>query len=126
MNRQDWWSKKLSQPTQPQQATPPVSAPVRFAVQVPPAHAPVQQPSNQRVLDPGKAPTDQISMGEAIGLWQGGEAMRTEGHLSCPSCGSNLVFARTKGRVNGAAPAPRCFSCGWNDMYDQASEASWA
>lgn len=63
-------------------------------------------------------------MGEALRLWKGGEAMRKEGNMTCPECGSIYVFSRTgRGQntmVNGAAPAPRCYECGWNGLYDQA------
>lgn len=129
----DWWSKKLSgQPTQTTQrpALPPVQAPIRFPVQVP-AQAPTQQyPQTQqdsRVLDPSKPPNAEISMGDALRLWKGGEAMRREGNTSCPACGSHLVFSRSKNSmVGGKAPAPRCFECGWNGLYDQGEQSNWA
>lgn len=124
----DWWSKKLTgqQPT-PQRTyqTPPVSPPMTIPMQAPHQQAPVhQQSGRQDLLDPSRAPTDNITMGEALRLWQGGEAMRKEGNMTCPDCGSIYVFSRT-GRghntmVNGASPAPRCYECGWNGMYDQA------
>lgn len=124
----DWWSKKLTgqQPT-PQRTyqTPPVSPPMTMPMQAPQQQAPVhQQSGRQDLLDPSRAPTDNITMGEALRLWQGGEAMRKEGNMTCPDCGSIYVFSRT-GRghntmVNGASPAPRCYECGWNGMYDQA------
>jgi hypothetical protein len=131
----DWWSKKLTgqQPT-PQRTytTPPTSPPLRIPMQ-----APQQQPSplqqaqqgNQNLLDPNRAPTDQLTMGEALRLWKGGEATRKEGNMTCPDCGSIYVFSRTgKGSnsmINGASPAPRCYECGWNGMYDQGSQSSW-
>lgn len=124
----DWWSKKLTgqQPT-PQRTyqTPPVSPPMTIPMQAPQQQTPVhQQSGRQDLLDPSRAPTDNITMGEALRLWQGGEAMRKEGNMTCPDCGSIYVFSRT-GRghntmVNGASPAPRCYECGWNGMYDQA------
>lgn len=121
----DWWSRKLNnQPAPARQNLPPLQAPLRFPPQ---ERTPVPQyQTNERVLDPSRAPTDNISMGEAIGLWKGGEGMRTEGAMSCPSCGSHLVFTRSKGRVNGAQPAPRCFECGYNGMYAQGDSANWA
>ena len=128
----DWWSKKLvgQQPT-PQRTyqTPPSSPPVRIPhAQQPQTQAPQQQ-VNQNVLDPNRGPTDQLTMGEALRLWKGGEAHRKEGNMTCPDCGSIYIFTRT-GRgagttVNGASPAPRCYECGWNGMYDQASQANW-
>lgn len=124
----DWWSKKLAgeNPT-PQRTftTPPTTPPMRLPMQSPAQTQPMQVPSGrQDVLDPSRGPNEQITMGEALRLWQGGEAMRKEGNLTCPDCGSIYVFSRT-GRghntmINGASPAPRCYECGWNGMYEQA------
>jgi hypothetical protein len=128
----DWWSKKLTgQQPSPQRpySTPPTTPPIRIPAPVQAPHAPTpaypQQNGRQDVLDPSRAPTEQITMGEALRLWQGGEAMRKEGDLTCPDCGSIYVFSRTgKGHsttVNGASPAPRCYECGWNGMYGQGN-----
>lgn len=130
----DWWSKRLAgetpTPSRPM-ATPPTAPPIRIPTPAQaPSPTPMQAPTGrQDVLDPNRAPTEQITMGEAIRLWQGGEAMRREGNTTCPECGSIYVFSRT-GRgsgstVNGHAPAPRCYECGWNGMYDQGSAGSW-
>lgn len=129
----DWWSRRLSdtspRPPARTEASPPVTPPTRWGIQVP-AQAPAPQPQvsgNQRVLDEGRAPTENISMGEAIRLWKGGEAARREGGMTCPACGSRHVFSRAKGTmVNGATPAPRCFECGWNGIYEQGEQSSWA
>jgi hypothetical protein len=63
-------------------------------------------------------------------LWKGGEAAKKQGDMSCPDCGSQNIFVRTaKGgntMISGNAPAPRCFECGWNGIYDQGSQSSWA
>lgn len=130
----DWWNKKLTgQSPTPQKTytTPPTTPPLRIPspAQVP-AEAPQRLPEGrQDLLDPSRPPTDQITMGEALRLWKGGEAMRKEGNMTCPDCGSIYVFSRT-GRghntmINGASPAPRCYECGWNGMYDQGSQGNW-
>lgn len=120
----DWWSRKLNnQPAPARPPLPPVQVPLRFPPQE--RSSLPQQSPNSRLLDPSRGATDQITMGEAIGLWRGGEAMKTEGSLSCPSCGSHLVFTRGKGRINGAQPAPRCFECGYNGMYEQGDSSNW-
>ena len=128
----DWWSRRLSDPHPPQTrevSLPPTSPPIRFPAAVTPQHPQQFQQTSQRVLDSSRAPTDNLGMGEAIRLWKGGEAHRKEGHLTCPSCGSKNVFTRV-GRggsmVNGSNPAPRCFECGWNGMYDQGEQSNWA
>lgn len=126
----DWWSKKLAGETPTPQrsyttpsSTPPIRMPMQSPVQAQPAPQ-LQQNGRQEMLDPSRGPNEQITMGEALRLWQGGEAMRKEGNLTCPDCGSIYVFSRT-GRghntmINGASPAPRCYECGWNGMYEQA------
>jgi len=62
--------------------------------------------------------------------WKGGEAMRTEGHLTCPSCGSMNIFTRSnikimndKGQMGHAKP--RCFDCGWQEDYMPGDRANW-
>lgn len=129
----DWWSRQLSgnapRPSRTE-ASPPITPPMRFGIQVP-ANVPQQpQQNTQRVLDDSRPANEQITMGEAIRLWKGGEAARRQGNMSCPECGSGNVFIRTaKGgntTVNGNSPAPRCFECGWNGLYDQGSQSSWA
>lgn len=130
----DWWSRRLAdnspRPAQRQEAAPPVTPPTRFGVHVPVQTPPANygaQPGNQRLLDEGRPPTDQINMSDAIRLWKGGEATRREGGTTCPACGSRNVFSRAKGTmVNGATPAPRCFECGWNGIYEQGEQSSWA
>lgn len=133
----DWWSRRLSdspaRPAPRTEASPPVTPPTRWGIQVPaqtPAQVPPQHPQpsgNQRVLDENRAPTENITMGEALRLWKGGEAARREGGMTCPACGSRHVFSRAKGTmVNGATPAPRCFECGWNGIYEQGEQSNWA
>lgn len=126
----DWWSRQLGgNAPAPVVSTPPVTPPMHHALRVP-AQTPqpaYQNPSgNTKVLDPRRGPNDQITMGEALRLWTGGEAARRETE-SCPSCGSHLVFSRSglNGRINGASPAPRCYSCGWNGRYEQGDQSNW-
>lgn len=126
----DWWSRRLSdsspRPTQRQETVPPVTPPQRFGIKIPPVQQ-QPQPVQQHVLDESRPATDQLSMGEAIRMWKGGEAARREGSMTCPACGSRNVFSRAKGTmVNGATPAPRCFECGWNGIYEQGEQSSWA
>ncbi len=120
----DWWAKKLAGETPKQQRPDEIQRRIESQ-----SYADTQrvQQANQPVAKP--LPTENVSMGQAIRMWQGGEAMRREGNNRCPECGSANVFSRVgKGSntmVNGAHPAPRCFNCGWNGMYSQATEATW-
>jgi len=133
----DWWSRQLSNPQQrtaPRQesySSPPITPPVRFgSIQIPVQHQPQPQQPQQRVLDENRAPTENVSMGDAIRLWKGGEAAKKQPDMYCPECGSQNIFVRTaKGgntMISGSNPAPRCFECGWNGIYDQGSQSSWA
>lgn len=119
----DWWSKKLSgeKPPIDRSTLPPVNAPLRFPQASSPA-TPTHAPAPQQDVPPAE------SLSEALqrGLTNGGEAKRKD-NMTCPECGSVYVFSRTKGSmVNGASPAPRCYECGWNGLYDQAQQAIWS
>lgn len=125
----DWWSRQLSgeKPSYPV-TTPPITPPMRTAIRIPQSYSPYPQSMasdpQSRSLDPMRSPDEQITMGDALRLWRGGEAARKETH-SCPECGSSLVFSRSKGGVNGMPPAPRCYTCGWNGKYSQGDQSSW-
>jgi hypothetical protein len=116
----DWWSKKLAgeKPTTQRSfehrlpssvpVTPPVN-PTHTQAPQQPAQVPQQEPEN-------------LSQALRMGITKGGEGTRRDGNLTCPSCGGHYVFSRSKGNtVGGASPAPRCYECGWNGMYDQGN-----
>lgn len=117
----DWWSKKLAgeKPTTSRTNLPPVQAPIGF----PQAQQP-QQPqdvvSNPAVLPEDATFSDHLK----AGLTKGGQATRTE-TASCPQCGGRYVFSRGTG-ATGLRPAPRCYECGWNGIYSQGDQATWA
>jgi len=124
----DWWSKKIAgdKPTPARTYTTPPTSP---ALQFPATQQPQQPVQNQNVLDPERGATEQINMGDAIRLWKGGEAARKEGNSTCPECGSIYVFSRTgrgaNSMINGAQPAPRCYTCGWNGRFSQGEQSNW-
>jgi len=121
----DWWSKKLAgeRPTPPRPALPPTEVPIRFP------QAPQHQQGQQRTARSDEGPEPEtLSEFLRSNRTKGGEATRKE-NMTCPDCGSPYVFSRT-GRgsgttINGAAPAPRCYECGWNGLYDQANQGNW-
>lgn len=94
------------------------------------------QVSQQFVSTPqGPAPTSQ-KMGQAstTDLLQmqaaTGQASPGVGHQlnpnACPSCGANLFYERlTKGPRRGPEPAPHCFSCGYNGLFEQGLAGNW-
>jgi hypothetical protein len=126
----DWWSRRLSDGApspQPRTNLPPVTPPMRTAIRVPTeTHQPQQaQPQNSSVLDPNRAENENVPMGDAIRLWKGSRAMQRE-TMTCPDCGSDHVFSRSNGPgINGASPAPQCYTCGWNGKYAQGDQSNW-
>ena len=114
-----WWERKL---TNDKSETPKSLPPVQHRVAIPALSQQAQSAPTPKQL-PSNGQTD---MGTAIRMWAGGEAHRQEGHLTCPRCSSKNVFSRSNGSTTMKPPAPRCFECGWNGMYQQADQASWA
>jgi DNA-directed RNA polymerase subunit RPC12/RpoP len=127
----DWWSKKLSNPNPSQRSSTapyPSNLPTSVRLRFPETQ---QQPvSPERITHETLSPNTEIKMGDAIRMFKGGEAMKKEGDARCPDCGSQHVFSRVSRNANttiqGKAPAPRCFECGWTGMYTQAVEGNWA
>lgn len=143
-NSSSWWANKLAQAsgqqpryginlppaqTQPQPVPQPQQQPAPQPVM---EGVPLQQGERQQVLDPSRDVNAEVSMGDAMRLWRGGEAHRTEGNMACPSCGSRTGYTAYSGmsagaaRVNGQQPRPHCFECGYNGAYIQGSESNWA
>ncbi len=120
-----WWDKKLSNKDQQENTSlPPVTKNVILpALRQQASTAVAQKPSPTTEQ---RDPNGQTDMGTAIRTWKGGEAHRREGSLSCPRCGSKNVFSRANGGSLGHSPAPRCFECGWNGLYEQADQTSWS
>jgi hypothetical protein len=99
--------------------------------------SPVSQPQQQFVTSPqGPVPTSQ-KMGQAStsDLLQmqsaTGQATPGVGHQlnpnGCPSCGNHLYYEKlTKGPRRGPEPAPHCFACGYNGLFEQGLEGNWA
>jgi hypothetical protein len=144
-NSASWWAKKLGN-TQPQYGIklPPVQSPAQQVQQPQPAPqqqpvpqptmegVPLQQGERQQLLDPNRDSNAEVNMGDAMRLWRGGEAHRTEGNMACPACGSRTGYTAYSGmgagaaRVNGQQPRPHCFECGYNGSFSQGLESNWA
>ena len=132
----DWWADRLAgKEIVPRTAPEPRAGstpPLRFTPAVAPAQVMEGPPTPQELYMATQTavdPNTQMGLGEAIRMWRGGEAHRKDGNKVCPECGSGNVFSRmAKGAgsgINGNAPAPRCYECGWNGLYDQGMEANW-
>jgi hypothetical protein len=146
----DWWSKKLGQQTTPQYGlvVPPAQHHQPQPVHQQQPQAPQQQqhltPQEQAILEAQAAavrstddPNRKLSLREAVSRWQGGEAWRTEGGLTCPGCGSRTGYTQYSGTAamshakmdshgNLVRPRGHCFECGYNGIWSQGQESSWA
>lgn len=45
---------------------------------------------------------------------------------ACPQCGNSLFYERLTRARRGPEPAPHCFTCGYNGLFEQGLESSWA
>jgi hypothetical protein len=43
----------------------------------------------------------------------------------CPNCGGKMFYANLGLKRRGPPPAPHCFTCGYNDLFEQGVEANW-
>lgn len=118
-----WWDKKLTG-AEPARSSPPITKDATL----PALRQQATEVAAQRTALPSTQsdPTGETNMGSAIRSWKGGEAHRREGSLTCPRCRSKNVFNRSNGGTLGHSPAPRCFECGWNGLYEQADQTSWS
>ncbi len=128
-----WYQRKLAQLRGPQPAAPPYQ-PHPYTQQPQPRGLPTQwSPRGQSTIavetieeavagmpqyfDPNGNPLAQAA------LWRGGDATKHE-HDSCPQCGSGNYFSRTNNlrgmspQLQRRPPAPHCFECGFNGLYD--------
>ena len=43
----------------------------------------------------------------------------------CPNCGGQLYYDNFGMKRRGPPPAPHCFNCGYNDLFEQGIESTW-
>ena len=122
----NWFQRRMQEeqggpipvPQQVRQAPPPVPSnyPQNYA----------QPVGNQQTqtIDTSQLEMTPENIKMMAGLWTGGEGTATERNL-CPQCGSHHYFSRAKGNLRGPAPAPMCYTCGFNGMFDQADSGAW-
>jgi hypothetical protein len=125
----NWFAKKLAemrgQPAPPVQQPGyyPPGPPERWSppgqqVVVIPTHQ--HQQFQQGVVDT-PLPADehgQVHVWDAVQRWRGGRGTKTE-TAACPQCGGNNFFSRKNAVTRGHAPAPLCYDCGYNGLFEQ-------
>lgn len=117
-----WYARHLGGGTQAPPAPPqqnPNYPPAYQPSQPPPVAPPPTMTQQGQALPPGQMP-----LIDAVQMWRGGPAHRTDPH-PCPQCGGDHYYSRTQGPSRGPAPAPMCFDCGYNGMFDQGDPSTW-
>ena len=115
MSNKDWYARHLNPqpaPAAPQQRQ---NLPAPVQPQVPQQYPQQQQQMPQVTSE---------NLIEAVGHSQGGEATATETQR-CPKCGGNHYFSRSQGAHRGPPPAPMCYDCNYNGMFEQGDPATW-
>lgn len=120
----DWWSRNLGG------APPPKPVPPAYTG-VPPAiphgyqpQVPVQQQQQHLRAPTQPQRVDPENLFEQAMTWEGGEGVRKE-RTPCPQCGSMHFFSRSSKVSRGPAPAPVCYDCGYNGLFEQGDPATW-
>ena len=127
-----WWASKLGHaPQQPNMRQQPVAYPPQGYPQAPPGYPPAPQQGyppqgypQQQQIDTSQIQVTPENLAELTKLWQGGEATKTE-TTPCPKCGSPHYFSRSNRVSRLPAPAPTCYTCGYNGLFEQADAATW-
>jgi hypothetical protein len=120
-----WYQRRLAQMrgTQPFQARAPIP-------QYPQPQQGYQQQFTQPRADPPQPPTPPETMTDLLDLQKHGQALKPGkgARLNpdpCPNCGGNLFYADLGLKRRGPPPAPHCFSCGYNELFEQGLESNW-
>jgi hypothetical protein len=103
------------------------SPPQRGSQQYPQQQAPqyVQQQGPLQYQQPQQMPQVTIeNLFGAMGFWRGGKAHQID-REPCPECGSNQYYSRSQGARRGPPPAPHCYNCGYNGLFEQGDATTW-
>jgi len=84
----------------------------------------VQQQPQQYQQPPQPEPVTIANLWDAMKEWRGGKAHRVDAQ-PCPECGGNQYYSRSEGARRGPPPAPHCYNCGYNGLFEQGEAATW-
>ena len=132
-----WWARRLGHQQPPPQQQPNYNVPGTHRQQQPQQY-PVQPQQFQPQPQPYPQQQQQPSIEEQLQHvqvtpenfkelskhWKGGKGMQEENH-PCPECGGGHYYSRSQGARRGPTPAPHCFDCGYNGLFEQADQATW-
>jgi hypothetical protein len=88
---------------------------------------------SQPTLQQGPAPQEKLQQASVSDLLHnqaltGKASPGIGGRLNpdpCPQCGKDLFYENLGKTRRGPPPAPHCFTCGYNGMFEQGLEANW-
>lgn len=132
----DWYSRALDRArgvvAPPQRAAAPLQqAPATYGTYTPTQTWAPQAPTQPQAYRTEQK-VQQASLTDLLKLQESGHGQPGQGAQSnpdpCPGCGSPLFIETTPGgrKRRGPPPAPHCFACGYNGLFDQGLESSWA
>lgn len=118
-----WYARRFGGQQQPQ------AQGLRPAAGPPPGYVPGGYPQPQQPQQQyAQAPKPKVTIENLWGAmleWNGGKAHKIDAE-PCPECGSARYYSRTgEGTRRGPPPAPHCFDCGFNGMFQQGMATSW-
>ena len=137
-----WYQRKVAQMRGQQPAPQPYQAranpgmpPQQWAPTVQSVQAPVQ-PVQQQYVQPQPQTYDEMAKQEGVSLSNLLDVQRATGVAKpgkgarlnpdpCPECGKNLFYSDLGTKRRGPSPAPHCFNCGYNGLFEQGLPASW-
>ena len=117
----DWYRNKFGRQPQARQQYVPFQQQGQ-PQQPPPGYIPISTPNDGK---PPPGATNVHNFWDMMLLWRGGKAHKIDAE-PCPQCGSVRYYSRTgEGARRGPPPAPHCFDCGFNGLFDQGMASTW-
>lgn len=134
MSTPDWYRTKLAQMRGQTPAPRPTyqdhyhgSFPVPGGPGSPTQGVPPQRPQQPQDFNPNQAlPPGSIGIHDfpnVMKFWRGGKARKLNPE-PCPECGSSN-FVENYGARRGPQPAPHCWNCGYNGLFEQGLPSTW-
>jgi hypothetical protein len=131
-----WYARKVAQmrgtpaPAPYQPRANPGMPPQQWAPQVQRVQTPVppvqQQPQtyDETTKQESASLTMLLDVQRATGVAKPGQGAKLNPD-PCPNCGLNLFYADLGKARRGPPPAPHCFNCGFNGLFEQGLQSNW-
>jgi hypothetical protein len=122
-NNLDWYARKIAS-LRGGQAAPPAPQYRQPNHPQPQQQRPLPQVQQMPQQQQEMPPVTMENLYAAAGYWQGGQAHKVD-REPCPECGSPQYYSRAGGARRGPPPAPHCYNCGYNGMFQQGEPSTW-